>query len=224
LPQSALEIPKHGCINIHASLLPRWRGAAPIHRAIEAGDSETGITLMQMDVGLDTGAMLSVERVPITPVHTTARLHDELAALGARMLARDLPGIFDGHIKPVPQPQEGVTYAEKIRKEEARIDWTQSADVIARRVRAFDPFPGAVTALHAEDLKIWAAVPSTSAARAMPGVVTAVEKACFSVACGSGELWVHSVQRPGGKRQSVADWLRAQPLPVGTQLGTQLGA
>jgi methionyl-tRNA formyltransferase len=222
LPQRVLDIPKHGCINIHASLLPRWRGAAPIHRAIEAGDTETGITLMQMDAGLDTGAMLSVERVPITPEHTTARLHDELAALGARMIVRDLPGIVGGQLKPHPQPQAGVTYAEKIRKEEARIDWRQDAEMIARRVRAFDPFPGAVTTLAGEDLKIWSATARPLPAQsdsAAPGTVITVGDDYFAVACGAGVLLVRDVQRPGGKRQSVAQWLHAQPLAVGTMLG-----
>jgi methionyl-tRNA formyltransferase len=220
LPQSVLDIPAHGCVNIHGSLLPRWRGAAPIHRAIEAGDTETGITLMQMDAGLDTGAMLSVERVAVTPAHTTARLHDELAALGARMIARDLPGIVHGQIKPVLQPQEGVTYAEKIRKEEARIDWFQPAQTIARRVRAFDPFPGAVTTQAGADLKIWSAQAVDARTDTAPGTVVEVTTDHFTVACGSGLLQVRDVQRPGGKRQSVAQWLRAQPLAVGTVLGT----
>jgi methionyl-tRNA formyltransferase len=219
LPTSVLEIAPHGCINIHASVLPRWRGAAPIHRAIEAGDTQTGITLMQMDTGLDTGAILSVERVPITPAHTTARLHDELAALGARMIVRDLPGIVSGQIKPLPQPAHGITYAEKIRKEQARLDWREDAQVIARRIRAFDPFPGALAVLHGQDLKLWSAQPHAageSDATATPGTVIAVDAQHFTVACGRGALHVQCVQRPGGKRQPVADWLRAQALPVGT--------
>jgi methionyl-tRNA formyltransferase len=219
LPRDFLHIPAHGCINIHASVLPRWRGAAPIHRAIEAGDTETGVTLMQMDAGLDTGAMLSVERVPITPAHTTARLHDELAALGARMIVRDLPAIIAGNIQPVPQPAEGVTYAAKIRKEEALIDWHADAQTIARRVRAFDPFPGALTRLRGEDLKIWGAQAATTPAPAPPGKIIAVEQDHFAVACGTGMLLVRDVQRPGGKRISVAQWLHTHPPLVGEDVG-----
>jgi methionyl-tRNA formyltransferase len=216
LPQSVLDIARRGCVNIHASLLPRWRGAAPIHRAIEAGDQETGITLMQMDAGLDTGAMLSLERVPILPAHTTGMLHDVLASLGARLLVRDLPGIVAGRIKPVAQPAQGVTYAEKIHKEEARIDWQAHASLIARRIRAFDPFPGAVASLRGQDLKLWAAQAMPQQVTQAPGTVTAVQADSFIVACGSGSLAVHTVQRPGGKRLPVSQWLLAQPLAVGT--------
>jgi methionyl-tRNA formyltransferase len=207
LPQSVLDIPRHGCVNIHASLLPRWRGAAPIHRAIEAGDSETGVTLMQMDAGLDTGAMLSVERMPITPAHTTGRLHDALAAMGARMIARDLPAIVSGALPPVAQPDQGVTYAEKIRKEEARIDWSQSAEVLARRIRAFDPFPGAVTRLNDEDVKLWhaQAVPLTGA----PGEILALGRQGLIVAAGQGAIEIGQVQRPGGKRLSAAEFMQS---------------
>ena len=144
-----------GCLNIHASVLPRWRGAAPIHRAIEAGDTHTGVTIMQMDAGLDTGAMLLVERLPIAPDATTASLHDELAALGGRLIVQTLAQAEQGPLAATPQPSEGVNYAHKIEKHEALIDWSHSATEIARRIRAFDPFPGACTTLQGETIKLW---------------------------------------------------------------------
>ena len=219
LPQSVLEIPIHGCLNIHASLLPRWRGAAPIQRAIEAGDVQTGITLMQMDSGLDTGAMLSWEKIPINAEDTAATLHDRLAVLGARILIRDLEAILNGQIKPLPQPQEGISYAEKIKKEEALIDWQQPAEVLARRIRAFDPFPGASTQIAGEDLKIWQAQAlSASAHAASPGTVTAVSKTNLVIATGCGMLEILQVQQPGKKRQPISQWLagRQTPLLVGS--------
>ena len=155
LPQWVLDTPRLGCLNIHASLLPRWRGAAPIHRAIEAGDAETGITIMQMDIGLDTGDMLLVEKTPIEPTDTTASLHDRLATLGGRMIVEALELAACGGLRAVPQPAEGVTYAHKIEKAESSIDWSLPADVIDRRVRAFDPFPGASTECRGEAIKVW---------------------------------------------------------------------
>jgi len=155
LPQWVLDAPPFGCLNIHGSLLPRWRGAAPIHRAIEAGDVETGITIMQMDAGLDTGDMLLKETCAIDLQDTTATLHDALASMGAQMIVKALSQV--GQFSPVKQPEEGVTYAHKIEKSEAALDWTQSADVLARRVRAFDPFPGMSTQLGDEVIKIWQA-------------------------------------------------------------------
>ncbi|HRL53186.1 MAG TPA: methionyl-tRNA formyltransferase, partial [Acidovorax temperans] len=155
LPQWVLDMPAKGCLNIHASLLPRWRGAAPIHRAIEAGDAETGVTIMQMDAGLDTGDMLLVEKTPIAPTDTTAVLHDRLAELGGRMIVEALELAACGGLQPVPQPAEGVTYAHKIEKAESEIDWSLPAHVIGQRIRAFDPFPGASTALQGEAIKVW---------------------------------------------------------------------
>ncbi|HRM62931.1 MAG TPA: methionyl-tRNA formyltransferase, partial [Acidovorax temperans] len=155
LPQWVLDMPAKGCLNIHASLLPRWRGAAPIHRAIEAGDAETGVTIMQMDAGLDTGDMLLVEKTPIAPTDTTAVLHDRLADLGGRMIVEALELAACGGLQPVPQPAEGVTYAHKIEKAESEIDWSLPAHVIGQRIRAFDPFPGASTALQGEAIKVW---------------------------------------------------------------------
>nr|HPK34069.1 methionyl-tRNA formyltransferase [Ottowia sp.] len=155
LPQWVLSLPRLGCLNIHASVLPRWRGAAPIHRAIEAGDAETGVTIMQMDAGLDTGDMLLVERFPIGPAATSGTLHDQLAALGGRLIVEALELAACGGLSPTPQPAGGVTYAHKIDKHEAAVDWSQPAAVIERRIRAFDPFPGVSTRLGDETVKLW---------------------------------------------------------------------
>jgi len=168
LPQAVLDIPPSGCINIHASLLPRWRGAAPIHRAIEAGDTASGVTLMQMDAGLDTGAMLSRAEVPITATDTTSILHDALAAAGARLIVAALLQLErDGRLTSTPQPAEGITYAEKIAKSEAAIDWQCSAEVLDRRIRAFDPFPGAASHINGTTIKVWSAHP-VNAPRVFP--------------------------------------------------------
>jgi methionyl-tRNA formyltransferase len=218
LPQEVLDIAPHGSINIHASLLPRWRGAAPIHRAIEAGDAETGITIMQMDAGLDTGDMLRVERVPIRPDDTTGLLHDRLAALGARMVVQSLADAAAGALEPVKQPDEGVTYAHKIAKTEGAIDWTLPAVVIERRVRAFDPFPGASFQAHGETIKLWRAQVERLDVAAAPGTVIAVDGQHLVVACGDGALALLDVQRPGGKRGPVAHWLQGQPLARGAVL------
>ena len=206
-----------GCINIHASLLPRWRGAAPIHRAIEAGDRETGITIMQMDEGLDTGDMLSVAREPIGPDDTTALLHDRLALLGGRMIVAALADAAAGRLQPVPQPLEGVTYAHKIDKKEAAIDWTLPAAVIARRVRAFDPFPGASFVRGAETIKVWQARPTPG--QGAPGEVLPGDAGLLRVACGEGALEIERVQRPGGRRQPVRDWLAGCDIRPGERLG-----
>ena len=155
LPQWALTSPKLGCLNIHASLLPRWRGAAPIHRAIEAGDATTGVTIMQMDVGLDTGDMLLRDELPILDTDTTGSLHDKLAEMGGDLIVKTLAELAD--LKAVKQPEAGITYAHKIEKLEAQIDWSQNAEVITRRIRAFNPFPGAVTSLNGEQIKVWGA-------------------------------------------------------------------
>jgi methionyl-tRNA formyltransferase len=219
LPEWVLALPRLGCLNIHASLLPRWRGAAPIHRAVEAGDAVTGITIMQMDAGLDTGAMLAVEAEPIRPDDTTGRLHDRLAALGARMIVRSLADAAAGALRPVAQPEEGVTYAHKIAKSEAALDWTQPAALLERRVRAFDPFPGAAFVVGGDTVKLWRARLGEPAAGAAPGTVVAADARSLAVACGEGTLALEEVQRPGGKRQPVAAWLQAQPVAVGDVLG-----
>ena len=215
LPQWVLDAPTHGCLNIHASLLPRWRGAAPIHRAIEAGDSETGITIMQMDAGLDTGDMLLTERLPIGPSDTTGSLHDKLAALGGRMIVEALELVACGGLSPVKQPGEGVTYAHKIEKHEAAIDWDQPASLIAQRILAFNPFPGAAAQLDGEVLKVWAASPLQAVHDALPGTVLTVNGDSFSVAAHGGSLGITEVQRPGGKRMKVADFLRGFDLKPG---------
>ena len=222
LPQWVLDVPRHGCLNIHASLLPRWRGAAPIHRAIEAGDLETGITIMQMDAGLDTGAMLLRESLPIAPDDRTATLHDKLAALGADMIVTALAQL--GTLTATPQPAEGVNYAHKIAKAEAPIAWTQPAAEIERRVRAFDPFPGAHFELGGEAVKLWSArvvdaEVEADVTHATPGEVLSATPDAWIVACGQGALQLLQVQRPGGKRQGAADFLHARPVTVGTQLG-----
>ncbi len=217
LPQWVLDQPRLGCLNIHASLLPRWRGAAPIHRAIEAGDPETGVTIMQMDAGLDTGDMLLTQKLAIEAGDTTASLHDKLAALGGRMIVQALDLAASGGLQPVPQPQQGVTYAHKIDKAEAVLDWSEPAAMLERRIRAFDPFPGASGTVNGESLKLWRAEidsaekPSGTA----PGTVLAVDQAGVTVACGEGVLRLTQLQRPGGKRLEVADFLRGFSLSPG---------
>jgi len=217
LPQWVLDLPRHGCLNIHASLLPRWRGAAPIHRAIEAGDAQTGITIMQMDAGLDTGDMLLREAVDIGS-DNTARLHDRLAALGGRMIVQALAGL--GGLVRTPQPAEGVSYANKVEKHEAQIDWNQPAEAIVRRIRAFDPFPGANSPLDGEILKLWTAhaVPAADAA-APPGTLLAVSDEGIAVAAQPGVVKVTELQRPGGKRLGVADFLRGFDVKAGQRFG-----
>ena len=221
LPQWVLSSFKHGCLNIHASLLPRWRGAAPIHRAIEAGDAQTGVTIMQMDAGLDTGDMLLVQSLSITESATTATLHDQLAELGGRMIVEALTLARSGGLKPVPQPLEGVCYAHKIEKSEADIDWSHSAAQIARRVRAFNPFPVASTQHQGETLKLWRAevAPDAASVGASPGTVLAVSGDWVMVQCGDGALRLTELQRAGGKRLPAAEFLRGHALPVGAVLG-----
>jgi len=206
LPAWVLELPRLGCLNIHASLLPRWRGAAPIHRAIEAGDTQTGITIMQMDAGLDTGGMLLVERLAIRPDDTTASLHDRLAPLGGRLIVEALEIAACGGLQATPQPEAGVTYAHKIEKSEAAIDWRDDAVTIERRLRAFDPFPGATAVLNGETIKCWRA--DVIAASGEPGSVLAVADAGITVACGNAALQLTEMQRPGGKRLAVKAFLQ----------------
>ena len=211
LPQAVLDLPRRGCINIHASLLPRWRGAAPIHRAIEAGDARSGITLMQMDAGLDTGAVLLEEAVAIGPQDTTGSLHDRLAALGGRLVVDALSRIDD--LVPRPQPLDGVTYANKISKAEAQLDWAQPADVLARKLRAFNPFPGATASLGGETIKLWCGEAVSGAGR--PGQILSAAADGIVVACGAGALRLTELQKPGGRRLASADFLRGTPLTPG---------
>ena len=230
LPPAMLAAPRDGCLNIHASLLPRWRGAAPIHAAILAGDRETGVTIMRMDEGLDTGAMLLREAVPVTPAATTATLHDTLAEIGARLILSALA------IQPaaVPQPVEGMTYAPKLSRDDGRIDWTQDAAAIERRVRAFDPWPGTFTTLEGTVLKILGATvtsgngisdagasglgnPDTGASgQGVPGTVL---NDALDVACGTGVLRLTRVQRAGRAAMEATAFLRGHKLPMGTRLG-----
>ncbi len=220
LPQWVLDLPPRGCLNIHASLLPRWRGAAPIHRAIEAGDTETGITIMQMDAGLDTGDMLLVRTEAIAPTDTTAVLHDRLAALGGEAIVQALATI--DQLQRQPQPAEGVNYAHKIDKAEAALDWSLPAEVLARRIRAFDPFPGMTVPLHTdagtETLKLWQAVAEPLQAAAEPGTVVQADASGVRVACGQGQLCLTQLQRPGGKRLGAADFLPGCPVQPGQRL------
>jgi methionyl-tRNA formyltransferase len=218
LPQWVLDVPRLGCLNIHASLLPRWRGAAPIHRAIEAGDRETGVTIMQMDAGLDTGDMLLVERLPIRADDTTGSLHDRLAVLGGRLIVEALEIAACGGLTAQQQPTEGVTYAHKIDKAEAALDWTQSATTLARRVRAFNPFPGAATARAGEPVKVWAAHAVDGEAAAVPGQVLALGDDGIQVQTTRGVLVLTELQRAGGKRLAAADFLRGHELRVGDVL------
>jgi methionyl-tRNA formyltransferase len=217
LPQEVLDIPPHGCINIHASLLPRWRGAAPIHRAIEAGDAETGITLMQMDVGLDTGAMISEARTPIRPDDTTATLHDRLAQAGAKLIVDALIELErTGKLAATPQPAEGATYAEKIGKHEAALDWRRPAVELARQIRAFDPFPGGVATLDdGTALKIWGAEVVDTSREAAPGTILDVSPEGVVVASGEGALRLVQLQKPGGKRLPAREFLAGAPLSAG---------
>ena len=229
LPQAVLDMPRRGAINIHASLLPRWRGAAPIQRALLAGDDETGICIMQMDAGLDTGPVLLRDALKITVDDDAQTLHDRLAAMGAAMIVRTLDALDADvpSILPQPQPSDGATYARKIEKSEARIDWQQPAEVIDRHVRAFRPFPGAVTRLGDGDIKIWrvrvaqGATPSdrSKPATAEPGTVLQVDADFIRIGCGGGALDILELQKAGGKKIAVRDFLRGHPVPTGSKLG-----
>lgn len=217
LPRSVLDIPRYGCINIHASLLPRWRGAAPIHRAIEAGDSETGVTIMRMEEGLDTGPMMLIERLPILATDTTGSLHDKLATLGGGMIVQALQQLEAGSLSETPQPEEGVNYAAKISKEEAALDFTQDAAVLARKIRAFNPFPGATGKFGEVAVKLWQAQALDNAAVAVPGQVLAANaQDGVLIACGQGVLHVTELQKPGGKRLAVAEFLKGFALEGGS--------
>ena len=213
LPRSVLDIPPRGCINIHASLLPRWRGAAPIHRAIEAGDSQTGVTIMQMEEGLDTGPMLLVESLPIEALDTTATLHDKLAAQGGRLIVQALRQLEHGTLKATPQPEQGVTYAAKILKEEAALDFSQPATSLARKICAFNPFPGAHGNVDGTIVKLWRAQSVAREASAPGGTVLAANSdEGVLIACGTGMLRIDELQKPGGKRLPAGEFLKAFPL------------
>jgi len=212
LPRAVLAMPRSGCWNLHASLLPRWRGAAPIQRALLAGDRETGVCLMQMEAGLDTGPVLLRRAVPIRPDDTGGTLHDKLAALGSQVLGEGLDRLLRG--EPLParaQAADGVTYAHKLEKAEARLDWNEAADVLARKVRAFDPWPVAETSLGGERVRVWRARALTAGNPATPGQVLHAGRDGVDVACTEGALRLLEIQRPGGRRMAVADYLNARP-------------
>ena len=213
LPRPVLELPRHGAINIHASLLPRWRGAAPIQRALLAGDRDTGVSIMQMDSGLDTGPVLMQEKIPILEDDTAGTLHDRLAELGANLIVRALDALEAGGVRATPQPAEGVTYAAKLDRREARVDWHESAAMVNRRVRALNPSPGADARVREVELKIWRC--ATAAGRGNPGEVLSVGPDGLCVACGEDALIITELQRSGGKRLPVAEFLRGFPLAAG---------
>jgi methionyl-tRNA formyltransferase len=212
LPQVVLDMPRFGCINIHASLLPRWRGAAPIQRAILAGDRETGVCIMQMEAGLDTGPVLLSAALPIAADDTSALLHDKLAVLGAQLIVDAL-----GHLPlpTKPQPDAGLTYAAKIEKSEAALDWRRPAGELMRCIRAFDPFPGAFSSLDGSSIKVWGA--NEARAQGEPGLILAVDKRGIVVACGEGALCLTELQKAGGKRLSAQQFLAGTPIRVGAR-------
>ncbi len=212
LPASVLAIPPLGCLNVHASLLPRWRGAAPIQRAIEAGDAETGVTLMGMEIGLDTGPMYLKRSVPIAATDTAGTLHDRLAAVGAEALVAALPGIADGSLVPAPQDDAQATYARKLDKEEATLDWTRPAAELARRVRAFNPWPVAQTPWRGEPLRLWMAEALPGGGSSPPGQVVATSRAGIEVQCGEGILRITELQAPGRRPLPAAEFLNANSL------------
>ena len=215
LPKPILDAPRLGCLNVHASILPRWRGAAPVQRAILAGDRETGVTIMRIEEGLDTGPMLLQEATPIGPETTAGALTDRLAAIGARFVVTALDGLARGELVARPQPTEGVTYAKKLRREEAQLDWRQPASVLERQVRAFDPWPGAFFSVAGERLRVLAAAAVPAPIAAPPGTVL---DDALTVACGAGALRPLRLQRPGRNLQDAAALLRGFPIPPGTVL------
>ena len=212
LPQAVLDIPRHGCLNIHASLLPRWRGAAPIHRAILAGDAESGVCIMQMEAGLDTGPVLLSASTPISAQDTSQTLHDKLAVQGAQLIVSALQRL---PLPAVAQPEAGVTYAAKLDKSEAPLDWRRPAAELDRQIRAFTPFPGTTAVLDGAPLKVWAALPRSESG--VPGTVLAADKHGILVACGSGSLLLTELQKAGGKRLPVAQFLAGHGVSAGAR-------
>ena len=216
LPRPVLELPRHGAINIHASLLPRWRGATPIQRALLVGDRDTGISIMQMETGLDTGPVLMQEKIPILDDDTLGTLRDRLAELGAKLVVQVLDALEAGLVKATPQPAQGVTYAAKLDRREARVDWRKAAVDVNRQVRALNPSPGAYARARGVELKIWRC--ATAAGRGNPGEILSVGPDGLCVACGQGTLIITELQRSGGKRLPAAEFLRGFPLSAGERL------
>ena len=221
LPQSILDLPKFGCVNVHTSLLPKYRGASPIQSAILNGDAQTGVTIMKMDVGLDTGGIISQARTPILKEDNSQTLHDRLAQIGADLLVKTIPDYVEGKILPKPQPVEGASYAAKIKKEDGRIDWSEPAEKILNRLRAFTPWPGAFTLLHAEPkplfLKIWKA--EVVGNNGQTGTVLSADKNGIVVACGKDALRILELQREGGRKLSAQEFLAGHSLSQGGQFG-----
>ena len=218
LPPAVLALPRYGCLNIHASLLPRWRGAAPIQRAILAGDRQTGITIIQMDKGLDTGNMLLQRSIHIGCDDTAQTLHDKLSVLGADCITEVLTQLQWGNLSPVPQGETGTTYASKLKKDEARINWRSTAEIIHRTVRAFNPRPGACTIIRGSALKIWQASIATSAGsltHRIPGEISAIDSNGITVACGQGALVLEAVQKSNGRKMSAAEFVVGHSLQPG---------
>ena len=217
LPQDVLDTPRHGCLNIHASLLPRWRGAAPIQRAIEAGDAETGVCIMQMDIGLDTGDVVSEHRYTIQPTDTANEVHDALMNLGAEAIVADLQQLkAEGRLRSVKQPEEGITYAQKLSKEEARVDWNESAAVIERKIRAFNPVPAAWVEYQGKPMKIWRAEVVAQQGRA--GEVLSCSADGLVVACGENALKITELQPSGSKRMPIEAFAAGHKIEVGMVL------
>jgi len=219
LPRPVLQLPRDGAINIHASLLPRWRGATPIQRALLAGDRHTGVSIMQMDAGLDTGPVLMQEEIPILEHDTMGTLRDRLAELGAKLIVQALDALQAGVIRATAQSAEGVTYAAKLEKREARVDWRQGALTVNRQVRALNPSPGADARVRGVELKIWRC--ATAAGRGNPGEILSIGPEGLCVACGEDALVITELQRSGGKRLRAADFLRGFPLTVGERFDAQ---
>jgi methionyl-tRNA formyltransferase len=218
LPKSVLEIPQHGCINVHASLLPRYRGAAPINQAVIDGETETGVTTMLMDVGLDTGPMLVKKRLSIGPEETAGEVHDRLARLGREAMEETLRRLSAGILEPQAQDDSASSYAPMLKKEDGCIDWSRSAAAIHNQVRGLDPWPGAYSTLEGETLKLARTLPE--AGDGVPGTVLAAGPQGVRIACGEGVLLVRELQLPGKKRLAASEFLRGRPLPAGTRLGS----
>ncbi len=219
LPQAVLDIPRLGCINIHASILPRWRGAAPIQRAIEAGDKASGVTIMQMDAGLDTGAIIRIDECDITTQDTGGSLHDKLAEIGGRSIIMALDQIIEPGFTPEPQDDSQANYANKLSKKEAQIDWSSDAQTIIDTVHAFNPWPVAHTVLNGDAMRVWEATSTNSSATAKPGEVISCDKDGLKVGCGSGVVCITRIQLPGGKQTDISAFVNSKTIEPGTILG-----